>query len=100
MGTLPKCPRYVLRAWVPIRAESSTRPPHVTLLLLDLTADNWRLAQNEEALPDFGDHVDMGTFSQILEMDEDESEREFSKPLVLNFFEQVEETFEKMDTAL
>ncbi|KAI7788642.1 hpt domain-containing protein [Diaporthe eres] len=58
------------------------------------------MPENEEALPDFGDHVDMGTFSQILEMDEDESEREFSKPLVLNFFEQVEETFEKMDTAL
>lgn len=58
------------------------------------------MPENEEALPDFGDHVDMGTFSQILEMDEDEIEREFSKPLVLNFFEQVEETFEKMDTAL
>lgn len=99
MGSLSKCPRYVVRVWVPIRAVS-TRLPQVTLLLLDLTADNWRLAQNEEALPDFGDHVDMGTFSQILEMDEDESEREFSKPLVLNFFEQVEETFEKMDTAL
>jgi hypothetical protein len=81
-------------------AKLSTQPPHITLLLLDLTANKWCLAQTEEALPDFGDHVDMGTFSQILEMDEDESEREFSKPLVLNFFEQVEETFEKMDTAL
>lgn len=42
----------------------------------------------------------MPTFSQILEMDEDEAEREFSKPLVLNFFEQAEETFEKMEKAL
>lgn len=33
-------------------------------------------------------------------MDEDETEREFSKPLVYNFFEQAEETFEKMDKAL
>lgn len=51
-------------------------------------------------MPDFGDNVDAATFSQILEMDEDEVEREFSKPLVFNFFEQVEETFEKMDNAL
>lgn len=59
------------------------------------------ICQNEDStLPDFGDSVDMQTFSQILEMDEDEAEREFSKPLVFNFFEQAEETFEKMDTAL
>ncbi|TPX10980.1 uncharacterized protein E0L32_008017 [Thyridium curvatum] len=51
-------------------------------------------------MPDLGDAVDMSTFSQILEMDEDENEREFSKPLVFGFFEQAEETFEKMDKAL
>lgn len=49
---------------------------------------------------DFGDSVDLSTFSQILEMDDSEEEREFSKPLVLNFFEQAEETFAKMDNAL
>lgn len=70
-----------------------------------LLQDRWltsgrRLVQDDSTLPDFGEHVDMQTFSQILEMDEDEAEREFSKPLVLNFFEQVEETFEKMDKAL
>ncbi|KAF3765856.1 hypothetical protein M406DRAFT_356087 [Cryphonectria parasitica EP155] len=59
------------------------------------------MADNDDAtLPDFGDKVDMPTFTQILEMDEDETEREFSKPLVLNFFEQAEETFEKMEKAL
>ncbi|ROW04207.1 hypothetical protein VSDG_00812 [Cytospora chrysosperma] len=58
------------------------------------------LEADDSTMPDFGDNVDMGTFTQILEMDEDEAEREFSKPLVFNFFEQVEETFEKMDTAL
>ncbi|KAL1884311.1 hypothetical protein VTK73DRAFT_5 [Phialemonium thermophilum] len=52
------------------------------------------------SMPDFGDNVDVGTFSQILEMDESEDERDFSKPLVLNFFDQARETFEKMDKAL
>ncbi|KAH8906983.1 histidine-phosphotransfer domain, HPT domain-containing protein [Coniochaeta sp. PMI_546] len=51
-------------------------------------------------MPDFGDNVDLATFSQILEMDDDEADRDFSKPLVFNFFEQAEETFGKMDTAL
>ncbi|KAK3946395.1 signal transduction histidine kinase [Diplogelasinospora grovesii] len=52
------------------------------------------------SMPDFGDHVDDQIFSQILEMDDDETTREFSEPLVTNFFEQAEETFVKMDQAL
>ncbi|KAK3315354.1 signal transduction histidine kinase [Apodospora peruviana] len=51
-------------------------------------------------MPDFGDHVDSVIFSQILEMDDDEAVREFSEPLVTNFFEQATETFGKMDKAL
>lgn len=51
-------------------------------------------------MADFGDHVDDTIFSQILEMDDSEAERDFSAPLVLNFFEQAAETFEKMDRAL
>ncbi|KAK4221213.1 signal transduction histidine kinase [Podospora fimiseda] len=51
-------------------------------------------------MPDFGDHVDNGIFSQILEMDESDSDRDFSMPLVSNFFEQASETFIKMDKAL
>jgi osomolarity two-component system phosphorelay intermediate protein YPD1 len=53
-------------------------------------------------MPDFrfGDNVDITTFSQILEMDESEEEREFSKPLVFDFFKQAKETFNKMDRAL
>jgi hypothetical protein len=51
-------------------------------------------------MPDFGDHVDNGIFSQILEMDESQEDRDFSEPLVLNFFEQAEETFGKMEEAL
>ncbi|KAK4166175.1 signal transduction histidine kinase [Cladorrhinum sp. PSN259] len=51
-------------------------------------------------MPDFGDHVDNGIFSQILEMDESDSDRDFSMPLVSNFFEQALETFDNMDEAL
>lgn len=51
-------------------------------------------------MPDFGEHVDNEIFSQILEMDDSEEAREFSEPLVLGFFEQATETFEKMDELL
>jgi osomolarity two-component system phosphorelay intermediate protein YPD1 len=57
-------------------------------------------SQDMENLPDFGDHVDDQIFSQILEMDEDQSDRDFSAPLVFGFFEQAHETFEKMQDAL
>jgi osomolarity two-component system phosphorelay intermediate protein YPD1 len=56
--------------------------------------------QDVEDMLDFGDHVDDAIFSQILEMDESEEERDFSAPLVLNFFEQASETFDKMQSAL
>lgn len=46
-----------------------------------------------------GDGVDMNTFSQILEMDEP-GDTEFSHSIVFGFFEQAEETFVSMDTAL
>lgn len=51
-------------------------------------------------LPDLGDAIDSATFGQILEMDDSEDDREFSKSIVFGFFEQAEETFEKMDKAL
>ena len=44
--------------------------------------------------------VDTATFEQILEMDDDEDEREFSKSIVYGFFEQAEQTFTKMDASL
>ncbi|KAK1727204.1 hypothetical protein CaCOL14_000807 [Colletotrichum acutatum] len=50
--------------------------------------------------PDFGDAIDSVTFGQILEMDEDENDRDFSQSIVFGFFEQAEETFEQMDEAL
>ncbi|ESZ96890.1 hypothetical protein SBOR_2755 [Sclerotinia borealis F-4128] len=50
--------------------------------------------------PDLGDNIDAATFEQILEMDDDEDEREFSRSIVYGFFEQAEQTFTKMDDAL
>ncbi|KAH8161296.1 hypothetical protein CIB48_g6949 [Xylaria polymorpha] len=51
-------------------------------------------------MPDLGDAIDILIFSQILEMDDSEEDREFSKSIVYGFFEQAEETFESMDSAL
>jgi len=52
------------------------------------------------SLSPFGDHVDDAIFGQILEMDDNEDERDFSDPLVSNFFEQASDTFDKMQAAL
>ncbi|MCJ1463970.1 hypothetical protein MMC07_002580 [Pseudocyphellaria aurata] len=51
-------------------------------------------------LPDCGDSLDPMTFEQILEMDDDEDEREFSRSIVYGFFEQAEATFRKMEVLL
>lgn len=39
-------------------------------------------------------------YTKILEMDDDEDEREFSKSIVYDFFEQAQVTFTKMDEFL
>ncbi|CAJ2511585.1 Uu.00g072100.m01.CDS01 [Anthostomella pinea] len=57
-------------------------------------------SQDTGNMPDLGDAIDIVTFGQILEMDDSEEDREFSKSIVFGFFEQAEETFESMDTAL
>ncbi|KAG9241252.1 hpt domain-containing protein [Calycina marina] len=59
-----------------------------------------RSEEGSVGLPDLGDSIDALTFEQILEMDDEEDEREFSKSIVFGFFEQAEQTFEKMDNAL
>ncbi|KAF2658441.1 histidine containing phosphotransmitter protein [Lophiostoma macrostomum CBS 122681] len=51
-------------------------------------------------IPGAKDSIDPATFEQILEMDDDEDEREFSKSIVYDFFGQAESTFEKMDKKL
>lgn len=47
-----------------------------------------------------GESLDINTFSQILEMDDDETDREFSKSIVYGFFEQAESTMEQMKSAM
>ena len=67
----------------------------------DLHADSLRQSETgSTGLPDCGDSIDPLTFEQILEMDDDEDEREFSKSIVYGFFEQAEVTFAKMDASL
>lgn len=61
------------------------------------------LEQSEDGsagIPDFGENIDSTTFEQILEMDDDEDEREFSKSIVYDFFTQAESTFDKMNANL
>ncbi|OCL07861.1 histidine containing phosphotransmitter protein [Glonium stellatum] len=50
-------------------------------------------------LPDAGDSLDAATFEQILEMDDDD-DRDFSRSIVFDFFQQAEGTFNKMDECL
>jgi len=42
----------------------------------------------------------MSTFSQILELDEDDADHGFSKSIVQNYFDQVDTTFQDMAAAL
>lgn len=61
------------------------------------------MIQSEEGsvgLPDLGESIDALTFEQILEMDDDEDDREFSRSIVFGFFDQAEQTFKDMDEAL
>jgi len=51
------------------------------------------------SLPDCGDAIDGTTFEQILEMDDDDGSREFSRELVYGFFDQASTTLSNMDEA-
>lgn len=57
-------------------------------------------SEDGASLPEFGDNLDATTFEQILEMDDDEEEREFSRSIVYDFFDQAQVTFQKMDSNL
>jgi len=46
------------------------------------------------------DVIDHETFEQILEMDDDEDERDFSKGIVVDFLEQAETTLKELDELL
>ncbi|KAI9799268.1 MAG: hypothetical protein M1833_004146 [Piccolia ochrophora] len=55
---------------------------------------------DDHSVMDYGDNIDPGIFEQILEMDEDDPSQEFSKGIVIGFFEQAETTFAKMHEHL
>ncbi|KAG0643964.1 signal transduction histidine kinase [Tuber brumale] len=57
-------------------------------------SDRTLLDSNET--PEF---IDLGTFDQILEMDDDD-DREFSKAIVWGFMDQAEDTFRKMGVLI
>lgn len=48
-------------------------------------------------MPDMGESLETNTFAQILEMDDDEDEREFSKSIVFGFLDQATSTFDEME---
>ncbi|KAI8367697.1 signal transduction histidine kinase [Radiomyces spectabilis] len=54
-------------------------------------------AESKVVNPD--DLIDVHTFDQLLDMD-DEDDHEFSYSIVVNYFEQAEATFDDMDSAL
>ncbi|KAM5440507.1 Phosphorelay intermediate protein [Microsporum canis] len=62
-------------------------------------------AQTEEArnnissLEEYG-ALDVTTFEQILEMDDEDEDREFSRSIVYSFFDQAEATFFQMESAI
>ncbi|TKA72473.1 hypothetical protein B0A55_06689 [Friedmanniomyces simplex] len=62
--------------------------------------DGMQSEDGSTTAPELGENIDAATFEQILEMDDDEEEREFSKSIVYDFFTQAVGTFEKMDSNL
>lgn len=52
-------------------------------------------------MPDnLSDSIDASVFDQILDLDDDADEREFSRSITFGFFEQAEQIFTKMDKAM
>lgn len=56
--------------------------------------------QGPPKLSDYKEILDESTFEQILEMDDDEEDRDFSKSIVYGFFDQAENTYKKMEKEL
>ncbi|RFU31987.1 hypothetical protein B7463_g4393, partial [Scytalidium lignicola] len=84
--------------------DKASPPPQNLTVLLPVSSSPSSFVYSSEAgsvgLSDLGDSIDAPTFEQILEMDDDEEDREFSRSIVFGFFEQAETTFEKMDEAV
>lgn len=55
---------------------------------------------SSEHSPSPGEDIDLETFNQILELDEDDTNRDFSESMVWAYFDQAKRTFGEMDDAL
>ena len=64
--------------------------------------NNIETSSNSFESKNFQQHllIDQEVFEQILALDEDEVEHEFSKDLVLKYFEQVETTLKQLDDKI
>jgi hypothetical protein len=71
-------------------------------LLRTWSVTDWEQAkqQGPPKLSDYKEILDESTFEQILEMDDDEEDRDFSKSIVYGFFEQAENTFKKIQKEM
>ncbi|KAG0161681.1 hypothetical protein PDIDSM_1848 [Penicillium digitatum] len=56
--------------------------------------------QGPPRLSDYKEILDESTFEQILEMDDDEEDRDFSKSIVYGFFDQAESTYKKIQKEI
>jgi len=65
-----------------------------------MSASDDKVEDDIMSIPGAKDSIDPSTFEQILEMDDDEVDREFSKSIVFDFFGQADSTFAKMDKNL
>ena len=74
----------------------------LSLIDMDPISNETKMQQSEDGsqLTEFGDSIDAMTFEQILEMDDDEDDRDFSRSIVFGFFDQAETTFQKMEESL
>ncbi|KAI8997288.1 putative histidine phosphotransferase HPT1p [Pilobolus umbonatus] len=67
--------------------------------VVDTPRTDIRETNDTEKILNPEDLIDMNTFEQLLEMDDDD-DHDFSYSIVLNYFEQAGSTFEEMDSAL
>ncbi|OQE22168.1 hypothetical protein PENFLA_c013G04204 [Penicillium flavigenum] len=63
-------------------------------------ADTKKAESGPPKLSDHKEILDESTFEQILEMDDDEEDRDFSKSIVYGFFDQAENTFKKIQKEI
>jgi len=79
-------------------ASGSTKPDSTSLAGPDALPEP--LTTAEEPFEDDPNAIDMETFRQILDLDDEDVTYEFSREMVSAYFKQANETFGNMDTAI